>query len=56
MKPEINNETVEIVLTPQILHNSKGCKHYFIQKTSGTIECAHCKLGLFGSAQDGKLC
>lgn len=56
MRPEINADTLEVVLTPQLIHKSKGCNHYFVQKTSSTVECKHCGLGLFGSASEGKLC
>lgn len=53
---KVDENTVEMILQPTVVHNSKGCQHYFIQKSSNTVECNFCGLGLFGHAQEGKLC
>lgn len=37
------------------VHNSVGCPHFFLQKTSNAVECEKCGLGLFGHAESGKL-
>ncbi len=44
-----------IVLSETVIHNSVGCKHYFVQKTGTSVECENCGLGLFGHAKDGVL-
>lgn len=57
-KPELQKvETIQINLRPDghsynVIHSSKGCQHYFVQKTGTTCECENCNLGLMGNAAE----
>jgi len=55
-KPKEEKPKEEVlILKESVIHNSIGCKHYFIQKSGTTVECKKCGLGLFGHADSGKL-